>query len=294
MKICYYYLIVEPLQERYRDNANTKPISTRFIKIKSKKYKISFFMGGNRLSMIRIDIPDLSGKTIPEEERESIHILREHVLSVLRLNYDSEATLFSHAFIVFRNKGLGPILSVKLTTKLHPNPSLHLYIKNIRDIFLISFPLRVQTKLLSDAQDERLPLQYRYLSLYKLLEMECKKEGKWKQEFERLVSKSETKFNGLGIKMKPQNYVHYLRDRCAHIKTNREAYGVTQLSRKDMAEIRKFLPLMNEICTTALNENHPDVNFSLVSEKRFCREIESGVKDTKYSTDDVQIHGKRE
>jgi hypothetical protein len=281
MKTCYYYLIVEPLLNRYRDDADTKPTSTGLIKIKSKKYKISFFMDGTRLSMIRIDIPDLPGKTIPEQDLESVHILREHIVSVLRLNYDSEASLFSHAMRVFREKGLGPILSIKLKQILKITPNLAPYIENIRDTLVVSFPLRVQTKLLSDAQDERLPLQYRYLSLYKLLEMECKREGRWKQEFERLVNRSEAEFRNLGIKMKPVNYIHYLRDRCAHIKTNREAYGVTQLSRKDMAEIRKFLPLMTSICTTSLNENHSDVDFSLVDEKTFRQEIEGRIKDEK-------------
>jgi hypothetical protein len=274
MKTCYYYLIVEPLLDHYRDDANTKPTSTGLIKIKSKKYKISFFIGGNRLSMIRIDIPNLSGKTVPEEDSESVHILKEHVLSVLRLNYDSEVSFFPNAMMVFRKEGLGPIFSIKLKQTLKPNPSLPLYIENVRDVLVDSFPLRVQTKLLSDAQDERLPLQYRYLSLYKLLEMECKKEGKWKQEFERFVDKFEAEFKNLGIKMKPVNYIHYLRDRCAHIKISREAYGVTQLSRKDMAEIGKFLPLMIRMCTTSLNENHPDVDFSLVDEKTFQQEIE--------------------
>jgi len=128
-------------------------------------------------------------------------------------------------------------------------------------------------KLLSDAQDERLPLQYRYLSIYKLLEMEYKREGRWKQEFERAANKSEAEFKNLGIKMKPVNYIHYLRDRCAHIKTNREAYGVTQLSRKDMVEISKFLPTLNRFCIGIINEKYHDADVSLVDQKGYLKTL---------------------
>jgi len=271
MNICYYYLIVEPLLQEYHDEPAVEPASHAIVKTKSKEYKISFFTNNNQLYMIRIDIPNVPSETIPEEDLEPIQTLKEHILSVLRLTYDHDISLFPRRIWNFRKIGQAPNLHIKIDEVINPNfdPS----VENIRNVFVTTFPMRVQIKLFSDSQDKRLPLQYRYLSLYKLLELEFKKKGKWTNGFRNFTSKFEDDFRSLGKDKKLMNYIHELRDKCSHIKLKKNILGVTQLSNRDMLEVHRFLPLMTRICLNMMDEKHPDKGFSLVNYEAFSRRL---------------------
>jgi len=271
MNTCYYYLIVEPLLQEYNDDTSVEPAMSVLIKAETKEYRVSFYTSNNQLYMIRIEIPDVPDEVIPEIDLEPIQTIREHIVSVLRLTYDHEVSLFPRPLWNFIKEGQEPNLHIKIDKITNPNFTPH--VANIRNVFVTTFPTRVQIKLLSDAQDARLPLQYRYLSLYKILEMEFKKRGKWTREYVEFVSGFEERFKNLGICMKPTNYIIYLRDRCAHIKTGKGMLGITQLSNKDMIEVNRFLPLMTEICAGVVNKKYRDKGFSLVDFEAFSREV---------------------
>jgi len=271
MHICYYYLIVEPLLPEYHDESTVEPASYAIVKTKSKEYKVSFFANNNQLCMIRIDIPNVPSEIIPEEDLEPIQTMKEHILSVLRLTYDHNVSLFPRPMWNFRKLGQTPSFHVKIDEMINPNFDLH--VENIRNVFATTFPIRVQIKLFSDSQDKRLPLQYRYLSLYKLLELEFKKRGKWTNEFQNFINRFEDDFKSLGKDKKLANYVHELRDKCSHIKSKKDILGVTQLSNRDMLEVHRFLPLMTKICLNMINEKYRDKGFSLVNYETFSRRL---------------------
>ena len=271
MNTCYYYLFVEPLQNEYIDSGNNEPASFAMIKTQSKQYTVSFFKTQNQLYMIRIEIPSVPDETIPESDCDTIQMIKEHVLSVLRLTYDHDVSLFPRPMWNFIKEGEKPSLHVKISEIVNPNFDPH--VENIRDVFVKTYSLRVQTKLLSDSQDKRLPLQYRYLSLYKSLELEFKKKGKWVIEYKEFLDSFKVDFKNLGVQMKPANYIHCLRDRCAHITTGKDVIGITQLSNKDMAEVSKFLPLMIKICVSMLDKNYPSKGFSVVGTQTFVQKL---------------------
>ena len=271
MNVCYYYLIVEPLLSEYKDDPSVEPASYTIVKTKSKEYKVSFFTNNSQLYMIRIDIPDMPDETIPETDLEKIQTIKEHILSVLRLTYDHNVSLFPRPIWNFRKQGQDPSLHIKIDQIINPNFDPH--VENIRNVFIATFPIRVQIKLFSDSQDKRLPLQYRYLSLYKLLELEFKKRGKWTKEFGEFVGKFEGEFRSFGKDKKLVNYIHELRDRCSHIKTRKDILGVTQLSNEDMLEVYRFFPLMTKICLSMINEKYRDKGFSLADYETFSRKL---------------------
>lgn len=123
-----------------------------------------------------------------------------------------------------------------------------------------------------------MPLQYRYLSLYKLLELEFKKKKKWTKQIEELTDRFEEEFRTLGQKKNLINYIHSLRDRCAHVKTTKGFIAVTQLSNKDMLEIDRFLPLMTKMCVTLINEKYRETGISLVNREAFYQKLkEKGI-----------------
>lgn len=273
---CHYYLIVEPLLLEYHDDVSVQPSSFAVVKTKLKEYKVSFFTNTNQLYMIRIDIPNVADKALQQKELETIQMIKEHILSVLRLTYDHDVSLFPRLLWNFRKLGEAPNFHVKIEEIV--NPDFDPYIENIRNTFVTAFPIRVQIKLIADAQDKRLPLQYRYLSLYKLLELEFKKKKKWTKQIEELTDRFEEEFRTLGQKKNLINYIHSLRDRCAHIKTTKGFIAVTQLSNKDMLEIDRFLPLMTKMCVTLINEKYRETGISLVNREAFYQKLkEKGI-----------------
>jgi hypothetical protein len=271
MNTCYYYLFFEPILAEYIDEGNIEPASFALIETESKVYRISFFTTHNQLYMVRIEIPRVPDETIPESDLDIIQTIKEHILSVLRLTYDHSVSLFPRTMWNFVREGEKPGLHVRINELVNPHSDSQ--VENARNVFVATFPIRVQIKLLSDSQDKRLPLQYRYLSLFKLLEMEFKKKRSWISEYDDFIDSFKEEFKSLGIRMKPASYIHCLRDRCAHITTGKDALGITQLSNKDMVEVNRFLPLMTKICVSAIDKKHPDMGFSLVDYQTFSQEM---------------------
>jgi hypothetical protein len=125
----------------------------------------------------------------------------------------------------------------------------------MRRLFVGTFEDRVDVCLLVDGLDDKIPLQYRYLSLYKILERHFKRRGKWQKT---LLDSFLSRFAHLPGAVKDKGtsarHLHALRDLCAHIKTNRDTEGVTQLNQKDTEKVANVMPFLAEVCVTLLNE----------------------------------------
>lgn len=73
--------------------------------------------------------------------------------------------------------------------------------------------------LLAEALNPAVPLAFRYLTFYKILELELRKNGYW-TGLDDYLKQYEQKFAGLHTsKAKLKNFLHNYRDKCAHIKT---------------------------------------------------------------------------
>lgn len=255
MKKCHYYLLVEPLLQKYVDNEDIKPMFTIPIKTESKEYEISVFGNDKIIHFVRITIPNLIEDKIPEDDLESILSFKTHMQSVLRLTYDVEVSISPFRLWIFEESGKKYNFNINVDDSLNKN--FRVNYDNIKNTFLNSIPFKHQLKLLSDAQDTRIPMQYRYLSLYKLLELEFKRRGKWVQsDFSEFLSNFEAEFSELKKPRKLKSHIHYIRDMCAHIKNNKDVFGVTGLSMREVKEVGEFLPVMNKICATLINKIH--------------------------------------
>lgn len=277
MKTCHYYLIIEPLIQEYKENKDNPPSITGRIITKTKEYEIAFFGNEHQLYMFRISIPDLTDEIIPEEELKIIQHLKEHLITSLRFSYNPSAQLFPRPIWTFvpSDKEFSFGISMKEIYGTAEKRNL----QNIRDTYLNSLNYSVQVKLISDAQNEYIPLQYRYLSLYKFLEFEFKEKRRWLNTFDDFLNKYGDEFYNLfNMEIKLKNYVHKLRDRCAHIKSARDVMGVTQLSNEDMIKIEKFLPFLTNMCIQYMNDKKLGftfVNFEEFTKRQRAREIAS-------------------
>ncbi|OAF05812.1 hypothetical protein AYJ54_02670 [Bradyrhizobium centrolobii] len=104
-------------------------------------------------------------------------------------------------------------------------------------------------KLLSDSQQPTLPLPYRYLSVYKVLEKEFKVGKKW-PGLPGLLSPYEAEYRNLRISGRSlENYIHEVRDLCAHIKldTSPATLGITGLNNEELGKVEQLFALLKKI-----------------------------------------------
>lgn len=259
MKKCHLYYAVEPLLPEYRDDGNIRPLFTVPVKTPSKTYEVALFGTDQHVYMIRIMVPDLEeGEEgqIPEADWRVVYALKEHMVSVLRITFDHDVSLYPRNFWNFIDMDGEPSLHIEIREVI--NPDYKLNGENIRNVFVNTSAARNEIKLFSDAQDERIPLQYRYLSLYKILELEFMGKSGWRQpDFSRFMGGFRVEFDTLGLgQRKLEGYVRDLRNRCAHLRRGMALFGVTMLNNKDAAEVERFLPLMTKICATILNTKY--------------------------------------
>jgi hypothetical protein len=201
----------------------------------------------------RLSIPGLVAEKISEEFLPMIQSVEEHFLSILRITYYPDATLFPTPIWTF----VEDISSYSIGLDILKLTNYNFDIGKSKRLFIGGFPYREEIRLFIEGCDKRIPLQYNYLSLYKIIELHYRKKGQWdKIGLELLFGKYTSQFSDIGIIRNPLKHFHMLRDKCAHIKTgkSKETFGVTQLNHKEAVRVRKFLPIMTDICIEILNE----------------------------------------
>jgi hypothetical protein len=212
-----------------------------------------------KLELVRVGTPgdgDLS-----DAERHEVASITNHAIAVLQLLYDSKIGKLplagQHLSIGQHSKDDGtPELSVNVRVFGHPPKFDGAQIKAAIEK---SSSIRLQMSLLAEAVNPAVPLAYRYLCFYKILELELRKTGYWTGLDEHLI-KYETKFADLKIsKAKLKNFLHNYRDRCAHIKTGRhDEFGVTGLASRESEIVEKFMPLLHTIVADLWNQRYSD------------------------------------
>lgn len=261
MNRCLYYWLIEPLREEFQDTSESVPVFTIPVKYRDKgrapdrTCHLSVFIDAEGLpSYARFEIPGLTGETIPNEFSGLIHTVREHLLSIIRLTYHPDAALFPRPFWSFVEENIPHSVGLKMTMF---TGQLSFDAKRAKPVFEGTFKNREEIRLLIDGLDRHIPLQYRFLSFYKLIEFNFKKGGSWEEgDLEALFQSYQTNFQNIGVLKKPASYIHELRDKCAHIKTGKkkEYMGVTHLNQKEAAEVEKVLPILADICINILNQ----------------------------------------
>jgi hypothetical protein len=265
MKTCYIYYPLEPILQEYQDDESKTPATRITVKTGQKDYEVALFADetNSRITFLRITVPNCVEEKIPEEDLPIVQSLKEHMLSVLRITYDNRATLWDLNWWTFIEEGAPRSTGLFVKQIVQGNPDFN----NIRSVFVATHSIRNKLRLLTDARDPHVPLQYEYLSLYKLLESEFKFEGGFSTELDIFLDRFQDEFRNLGLSSRLlRNYIHELRDRCAHIVVGKGQAGVTQLSNKDALEVTKFMPLMIRLCAIRLGERYRNLGFSIKGE----------------------------
>ncbi len=117
-------------------------------------------------------------------------------------------------------------------------------------------------KLLADAQMPSLPLQYRYLSLYKILELEFRMAGRW-VGLQKLLVLYDDDYKALNISTRSlPNLIHEMRDKCAHIKVDgNDDLGIVGLDGPDAKIVAELAKLLRRILTNYLTSRAMGLTF---------------------------------
>ena len=243
------------------DNENIIPVVQMNIIVNDKIIEVALLGNEKTIQMIRILVPNLERELVTAEDLRIIQVLKEHMMSILRLNYDPTVNSAVNVHN-FRKSNEYPNLSFTLQTVI--NIDFDVRNNMIIGSYLNSFDIRNQLKLLSDSTREEIPIQYRFLSLYKLLELEFKVEGSWNLNFSLYIEEFNEEFQSLNISTrKLENYIHEQRDKCAHIKSNKDILGITELSQKDLITLDSFFPLMRKISILIINRRYSNEIFGI-------------------------------
>jgi hypothetical protein len=128
----------------------------------------------NTIKAFRLTIPHIQNDTIDPEDYKRFFNLRKLMLDCIRAVYDPSAEFFRQGDGImttwnFLEPGEGPSLALKITEPL--NPDYRVVVEGIRRLFAVPQNLRAIIHLIADGGDFRLPIQFRFLSFYKIIEM---------------------------------------------------------------------------------------------------------------------------
>ena len=191
----YWYYLVEPILNEYSDKGDKKPIASIELHFSDDVYQIALFGTNQVLHFIRIKIPHIS-PDMPHETSEivarRVQIAKEHTVSLLRLIYDNKVAISAFALFNFIDEDMPPDLNININLTLNNQWEFpkELFVAGFRN----TINCRNELKLLADSIDERIPLQYRYLSLFKLFEIMFFDGTKPRKDFEFFLSKYEAQF----------------------------------------------------------------------------------------------------
>jgi hypothetical protein len=250
-RTCYYYWIVAPVGSTLKDDASTVPTWELPIRTPMGELSFAIFVGANSLpTHARMKVPGLADDTLPDSLLPILQTTREHLLTVLRLSLGNEVILFPHQFWIFVDDGDPP--SINLAIQIQEGPPVF-NAEAAKQLFSGSFEHREHLRLLVDGGNTSLPLQFRFLSLYRLLELELRHSGRWDEErLDAFLRPYSHRFVEAGFIRTPANTVRELRDACAHIRSGR-GMGVTHLNHREAIRVEKSLPILLDVCVDVLN-----------------------------------------
>jgi hypothetical protein len=263
MAIWFNWRLVAPLMERYIDDGTRDLCTTEIVAPEIGTFKLSFVGTPNRVELIRSATLDSDGK-LSDRQIEILDGLNDHALAILKLTHDSAADLVRFGdntiSIGAHDQDGKPNLNISIN---EIKPEQKISAQNICNVLASTMEIRPLFKLLADTQTPTLPLQYRYLSLYKMFELEFRKHRKW-TGLRELFASHEDDYSKLNISKSPLlSLFHDMRDKCAHAKIGgEEKIGIMALNNPDAKVVQSLLPFLLRIITEHITTKVPGLRFS--------------------------------
>jgi hypothetical protein len=224
MKTCYLYTLLSPPPEQFIDNRSVPPLLSIPVVLKDgRQWEIAILGTANEIRAVRVSIPETAGPTIDPEDYKRYLKLRLFALDCIRINYDSSIEYFRNGDNVlsiynFLEPDIGPDVNLEIGRPL--NPDFRVNNEGLRALLASPLEMRAVIHLLADGSDFRLPIQFRFLSLYKIIELHFKiTTNKTFNEFiEPFLERFQELDRTITTLAQLCKVLNKLRSRCAHIK----------------------------------------------------------------------------
>ncbi|TKC89382.1 hypothetical protein FAZ69_10580 [Trinickia terrae] len=184
---------------------------------------------------------------------DHVSVLAEHMLSVLKVTWSERTAYVPLSFFCQEAEdGTGASMLLQdMGERVFACDAA-------RSLFVHTMEARQSLRLITDSLDPGIPAQYRYLSLYKFLEIRYRNDkDHWDWDaLEAACAPQLEQFAALKLDRDLRGELEHLRDSCAHIKSgkgNKRRLGVTALHPKARRELERFMPIMAEICRAVFN-----------------------------------------
>ena len=257
------YSLLSPPPERFIDNRLISPLLSIPVQLKDgRQWEIAILREQNTIIGIRIAVPEIVGEKIPPDDFHRCQALRAFALDCIRINYDPSVEYFRvgddiYSFSNFVDPATGPDINLNIDTKI--NEDFQVNTEGLKLLLASPQTMRTAIHLLADGGDFRLPLQFRFLSVYKIIELHYKITPN--KKFTNFIAPFLPVFGEIDASIKTSTelckYLSKLRARCAHIKLSDGELGFSHY-RSDLSHAGIILPLLKQIACKCIQENYPE------------------------------------
>jgi hypothetical protein len=263
MKTCYLYSFILPVEERFRDIKENEPLVSIPVALKDGRVWEAAILGvPHTIKATRISIPGVANETIdPVDFRRAVR-LGSYMLDCIRLIYDPNAEYLYHgdgAWVAwnFVDPNDGPDFAIDIKQPL--NPDYRVNTEGLKHLLGAEPKMRLIIHLMADSAKTTLPIQFRFLSCYKIIEMH-----------HRVTANN--RFSALALPFIPEFHAVYpdvssvahlckrlseLRNRCAHIRLVSGGLGFSNME-ADADDLFKIMPVLKKMVTRCLSFEYPN------------------------------------
>lgn len=242
-----YYTALRPLRDNYVDDGSSVLV---LVPVHDNGLNVEVAVIGTRddVQMIRVSVSGINEEP-SAIERKWFDDLTDSMLALLRIFCDPEIS-FAEPNFRYANTledGLPPDLNIGVKRGVLP---YSLDISFATAFMRSDKELKNILRLYADALHPYLPMQYRYLSAFKVIEHEFKlSRKKWRPELDAILSHFQIEYEELQVsKMPLKAFMIDLRDKCAHIKVgDADRLTIVGIGSPDTLLVIRFLPLVLKI-----------------------------------------------
>jgi len=257
----YRYTLLAPMRDVYIDNEERDLLTVQSAVPGAGQLKVTLVGRASAPEMIRSEFLGVEQDWSADQlwaEREHV----EHLISMLRLTTDHpvERLMLGQQLHWVDTEGDAqgkPRITLSMTSISTSDYRAEL--KSAGLLFEKTLGHRQIFKLLGDAQLPNLPLSYRYLSIYRILELEFKVGHKWPQ-LDSVLEPFENEYRSLNVSNQSfENCMHAFRDMCAHIKSGKsdEVRGIIGLDKEEYPRVEKLFALLKTAVLQHLTTKFP-------------------------------------
>ena len=270
MPTWFNYTPLAPLLPKYVDDGTRDLLTINHVVNDVGEFRVSAVGSAAVVELVRVETVGSDGN-LTEQQVQAVSQLTDHMLSVLRFTTDQhvEKLWFGQETISIGSHGDSngkPTLGISISPV--PDANYKLDCGNIASVFEHTVGLMPLFRLLADTQQPILPMPYRYLSAYKVLELEFRSGKKW-PGLKTLLAPYEEEYRKLKVSGRTfENCLHEMRDRCAHIKlgdgsdNGSDNLGITGLIGRDLTAVEKLFPLLKKVIFVHLSGKYSRLKFT--------------------------------